>query len=105
LRLEAHLRLVTPLTALSFALIPLGALLHGEFNRRGQLRRILLAVVIAFSFETIDLALRNLASRFPAAIALLYLNAILPALVVGFILFNDRIRMIGQARPVQQGAQ
>jgi lipopolysaccharide export system permease protein len=105
LRLEAHLRLVTPLTALSFALIPLGALLHGEFNRRGQLRRILLAVLIAFSFETIDLALRNLASRFPAGIALLYLNAVLPALVVGFILFNDRIRMIGQARPMQQGVR
>jgi lipopolysaccharide export system permease protein len=105
LRLEAHLRLVTPLTAISFALIPLGALLHGEFNRRGQLRRVLLAVLFAFCFETLDLGLRNLATRFPSGIALLYLNAILPALIVGFILFNDRIRMIGQARPAQQTAR
>jgi lipopolysaccharide export system permease protein len=105
LRLEAHMRLVTPLTALSFAMIPLGALLHGEFNRRGQLRRVLLAVLIAFLFETLDLGLRNVASRFPSGIALAYLNAVLPALVVGFILFNDRIRMVGQARPLQLGGR
>lgn len=105
LRLEAHMRLVTPLTALSFAMIPLGALLHGEFNRRGQLRRVLLAVLIAFLFETLDLGLRNVASRFLPSVPLLYLNALLPALVVGFILFNDRLGALAQGRPLQRGAR
>src|SRR5215469_3042280 len=38
---ELHLRLVTPLNAVLFALIPLVCLLPGDFNRRGQGRRIL----------------------------------------------------------------
>jgi lipopolysaccharide export system permease protein len=89
LRLEANLRLMTPLTAISFALIPLAALLYGEFNRRGQIRRVLIAVAAAFLFEVMDLGLRNLAARFPLAIAILYLNALLPAAVACFVLFKD----------------
>jgi lipopolysaccharide export system permease protein len=43
-RLEAHQRLTVPLSVFSFVLIPLACLLPGEFNRRGQLKRVLLAV-------------------------------------------------------------
>lgn len=89
LRLEAHQRIIVPLTAVAFAVIPLVALLCGEFNRRGQIRRILVAVLIAFLFEAADLGLRNVATRFPAGIALMYLNALLPVALGCFLLFTD----------------
>jgi lipopolysaccharide export system permease protein len=88
LKLEAHLRLLTPLTAFSFAAIALIALLYGEFNRRGQMRRILVAVALAIAFEIADLGLRNLAARMPAAIVLMYLNILLPVALGALLLYR-----------------
>jgi lipopolysaccharide export system permease protein len=92
LRLEGHQRLVVPLTAISFAIIPLVTLLCGEFNRRGQVRRILLAAVFALLFEALDLGLRNLAVRYPAGIVLMYLNALLPVAIGCFFLLDENRR-------------
>jgi lipopolysaccharide export system permease protein len=80
---EGHQRLLIPLSVFSFVMIPLACLLPGELNRRGQVRRVLLAVGAAFAFQTIDLGVRNLASRNPAAIPLMYLIDLLP-LALGF---------------------
>ena len=60
---EANQRLTIPLTAFSFAMIPLACLLPGQFNRRGQLKRVMLAVGSALLFQTLDLAIKNLAGR------------------------------------------
>jgi lipopolysaccharide export system permease protein len=43
MRAEGHQRIASPLLAIAFAMIGLAALLAGEFNRRGQVRRILWA--------------------------------------------------------------
>jgi lipopolysaccharide export system permease protein len=75
---EAHQRLVIPLSIFSFVAIPLTCLLPGEFNRRGQLRRVLLAVALALLFQAVDLGVKNLASRNLAAIPLMYLTDLLP---------------------------
>jgi lipopolysaccharide export system permease protein len=93
LRLEGHQRLIVPLTAIAFAVIPLVTLLCGEFNRRGQIRRILLAAALALLFETLDLGLRNLAVRYPAGIALMYLNALLPVAIGCFFLLDENRRL------------
>jgi lipopolysaccharide export system permease protein len=87
--IEANLRLVNPLTALAFATIPLACLLTGEFNRRGQTQRVLLAIFFAFAFETLDIAFKNLSGRTLAAIPLLYLNALAPILATGWLLWRD----------------
>jgi lipopolysaccharide export system permease protein len=95
---EAHQRVLVPLSTFSFALIPLACLLPGELNRRGQLRRILLAIAIAFLFELLDLEVGNLASRFAAAIPLMYVAGLLP-FVLGFgILLHGGIKL-GFRRP------
>jgi lipopolysaccharide export system permease protein len=80
---EAHQRILIPLSAFSFALIPLACLLPGELNRRGQLKRVLLAIGIAFLFELLDLGVNNIAARYSAAIPMMYVADLLP-LVVGF---------------------
>src|SRR5205814_9745389 len=98
LQIEGHQRLAVPLTAFSFAMIPLACLLPGEFNRRGQLRRVLLAVGLAMLFQSGDLGVKNLASTTYAAIPLMYLIDLLP-FALGFgILLRGGIRL-GFRRP------
>jgi len=95
---EAHQRILVPLSAFSFSLIPLACLLPGELNRRGQLKRVLLAIGLAFLFELADLGVNNIASRSGAAIPLMYVADLLP-LVLGFgILLHGGIRL-GFRRP------
>jgi lipopolysaccharide export system permease protein len=91
--LEAHQRLTVPLSVFSFVLIPLACLLPGELNRRGQLKRVLLAVVLAFFFQSADLGVKNLASRYDAVIPLIYMIDLLP-LSLGFgILLSGGIKL------------
>jgi lipopolysaccharide export system permease protein len=96
--IEAHQRILVPLSAFSFSLIPLACLLPGELNRRGQLKRVLGAIGFAFLFELLDLGVNNIAGRHTAAIPLMYLVDLLP-LVLGFgILLQGGIRL-GFRRP------
>jgi len=78
---EAHHRLVGPLYAVTFILIALAALLSGEFNRRGEVRRVVAAVVCVAVLEGVALALQDMATRSSATIPAMYGAAMLPALV------------------------
>lgn len=89
LALELHLRLVNPFAAIVFALIPLACLLPSEFNRRGQGRRILIAVVLALLFEVSDVGAKNLASRSLAALPLLYADVLVPMAACAWLLMRD----------------
>jgi lipopolysaccharide export system permease protein len=74
-------------------LIPLVCLLPGEFNRRGQLARALVAIAAAFIFEVLDIGVNDLAVRSAAAIPLMYATDLLP-FVLGFaILLRGNIRL------------
>ena len=91
--IEGHQRILVPLSAFSFALIPLACLLPGQVNRRGQLKRVLLAISVAFAFELVDLGVGNFATRHTAAIPLMYVAELSP-LVIGFaILLHGGIRL------------
>jgi lipopolysaccharide export system permease protein len=90
---EAHQRLLVPLSAFSFSLIPLACLLPGQLNRRGQLKRVFLAVALALAFELLDIGVNNLAFRSTAAIPLMYVADLLP-FVLGFgILLHGGIKL------------
>ena len=102
--MEAQQRVLVPLSAFSFALIPLACLLPGEFNRRGQARRVILAVVAAFLFETIDLGVNDLAARYSTAIPLMYVVDLLP-LVLGVALLTPRRLRFGWRWPILAGAR
>jgi len=86
---EMHLRIVAPLDALVFALIPLACLLPGDFNRRGQSRRILAASILAMLFEVMDLGTKNLASHNLGALPLLYFETLLPIAIAVWLLTRD----------------
>jgi len=90
--LEAHRRLLIPLSVFGFALIPLACLLPGEFSRRGQAKRVILAVGTAFIFQTTNLGVDNLAARFAAAMPLMYVVDLAPFVIGLGILLHGGIR-------------
>ena len=73
---EGHQRLAAPLYVLAFVMIALAALLSGEFNRRGQAKRLLIAVAAVAALQSVSFALQDVASRTAQLIPLLYLFAV-----------------------------
>ena len=69
---EGHHRLVGPLYTVVFVLIGMAALLSGEFNRRGQAKRVIAAIACVAALEGTSLALHDLASRNAAAVPAMY---------------------------------
>jgi lipopolysaccharide export system permease protein len=82
---EGHQRLVTPLFCLSYALIAMAALLTGELNRRGQLDRILAAVLVVIASQALNLGATNLAARELGFVPLMYASVVVPS-ALGFYL-------------------
>jgi lipopolysaccharide export system permease protein len=101
---EGNQRITIPLTAFSFAMIPLACLLPGEFNRRGQLKRVLIALGSALAFQTVDLAVKNLAGRYSFAIALSYAVDLLPLTLGLGILLHRGISFRFRRLPVAAAA-
>jgi lipopolysaccharide export system permease protein len=91
LRVEAHKRLSSPLTALSFTLVALLAVLTGAFQRHGGMVRPLAAVGTVVALLAIGLMVGNLAARDAALIPLVWLVAAAPGLVSAWMLFAPQL--------------
>lgn len=90
LRMEGHHRLSAPLLPLSFTLVGLAFLLGGDFNRRGQLWRVMSAVGVVIVIELSQLGVKHLGEKWPDASALMYLVPVLPGLVAAWFLASRR---------------
>jgi lipopolysaccharide export system permease protein len=86
---ELNMRIAEPISALTLAALSVACLLTGEFNRRGQTRRVLLAVGLAFMVEVFDVALKDLAARAWFAIPLLYANLLIPLAISLWMLWRE----------------
>ncbi len=71
---EAHHRITWPLYNMALALFAAAVLLSGQFNRRGQWRRIVGSVLVALAMVATGLSLQNIISRHVMLIPLLYIN-------------------------------
>jgi lipopolysaccharide export system permease protein len=92
LLVEGNNRFISPIYCLSFILVALGAILTGELNRRGQTKRVLVAFAIVAGLEAASISFTNIANRNPSLIPLMYLNALLPAIVgLVLVLYGHRI--------------
>jgi lipopolysaccharide export system permease protein len=89
---EGHQRIVGPLYTLVFALIGVAALLAGEFNRRGQAKRVLTAVACVAALEGVSLALHDLATRNAAAVPAMYAAVFLAGGISLYALVRQRPR-------------
>ena len=76
LRAEGHHRLVSPLYSVVFALLGLAAVLGGEFSRRGQAPRLLIAGGVAAIFLGLAMGLVFAIVKSPALTPLVYANVV-----------------------------
>jgi lipopolysaccharide export system permease protein len=99
---EGHNRLVSPIFCLTHVLVALACLLTGELNRRGQAKRMAVAIIVLMALVAGSLVATNLANRNLDAIPLMYLTALVPALISGFlVLFGyRRLMRVLSPRPV-----
>ena len=84
---DAHNRLTWPLNNLSLPLMVMAIMLSGDYNRRGQSRRIITAIIIAITIIVSGLAFKNLAANGSGfAITLMYVPSILTILISLYVL-------------------
>jgi len=104
LRAEAHRRLATPLYAFAFIVVGVAAMLTGEFRRRGNMKRIVAAVLIVAALQIVNFALHDLAIRIPwVAIPSLYAGALLPVALAFYVLLRGPRRKASRTA-AQSGA-
>lgn len=89
LKAELNQRFAGPPLALAFTLIAACCLLFGEFNRRGQTKRILIAVALATVVQALVLSLGQTVGKNAWALAPLYLAALLPIILGGGLLWHS----------------
>ena len=85
-KLEVHKRFISPFLALSFALIGCASLLLGPYDRRGQSRRIMLAVISATALQGLYLTAFNFARNSDFGLVLMYALVIAPVVLCLFLL-------------------
>ncbi len=89
---EAHKRLSAPLTAVSYALIALCAVLTGVFRRHASVIRPLVSVGTVVGLVALQLVLGDLAARNNAMLGLLWAQAVLPGVAAAWVLFGPMLR-------------
>jgi lipopolysaccharide export system permease protein len=87
---EGHNRLTWPLFSLALALLAVAVLLTGEFNRRGQWRRVTSVVAIAGVVLSGSVGLLNLAIKQPWMISLMYGNVLAVMAASVWLLVSER---------------
>lgn len=92
---EAHQRLVYPLYTIAFVLVALASLLSGEFSRRGQVKRVVMAILCVAMLQIILLTLNDYAKASLTIVPAIYatpLSAIAVALI--FVLRDHRRKAV-----------
>lgn len=103
MRAEGHQRVVWPLYNIALALLAVAALLSGEFNRRGNWKRLAMVCVGAVFVALAGVGLRNLVVKQPMMIPLLYVFVIM--VIAGSIAWLVRDpRHKPQLQPPARGA-
>ncbi len=101
---ELHHRLSSPLLALAYTMVSLAALLSGEFNRRGQTRRVTAAVLIVMGIQSAVLGLSSLAAKANVLVPLLYILPILVLVPAAWVLGRNLSRNLDRDGGAAPGA-
>lgn len=103
---EAHHRLTWPALAFALPLMAVAFLFSGEFNRRGQWRRIVAASVAMIMVVLVYFAFRSLVAKQPWLISMMYVAVISPAAGALYMLATGRTIRLRRAPPLaaSQGA-
>jgi len=88
---EAHKRLSTPLTAMSYGMVALLTVLTGTFRRYGGFARPLASIGAVVGLLALELAFQNLAARQNALIPLMWVQALVPGIICAWLLFAPQL--------------
>jgi lipopolysaccharide export system permease protein len=89
---EAYKRLTAPLATMSYAMVGLLSALGGQFRRHGTVLRPMVAIGAMVVLLAVGLAFGSIAARDNRLIFLLWVQAILPGVVCGWLLLLPSIR-------------
>jgi lipopolysaccharide export system permease protein len=89
---EGHRRLTSPLYILVFAIVAMAAMLAGNFSRRGNTVRILVAIAVIFALQVASIGLFNVSRQALALIPFLYALPIFAILVGLTVIIRSSIR-------------
>lgn len=78
---EGHNRLIAPLYALALPLLGLITMLAGQFNKRGQVLRIVIGLGLAGAMEGAAIGLYSASAKLNALIPLAYANVLIPIFI------------------------
>ena len=101
---EGHRRLSAPLTAFSFAMVALLAVLSGGFSRHGSALRPLVAILSVVGLLAAGLVVQSVAARSPSLIPLIWIVAVLPGLACAAVLFGPELRRSSPGLPPARAA-
>ena len=87
---EGHYRIIWPLFNIVLTLVALSALFSGQFNRRGQWKRILSSNIISIGVVIMSLVLKSATAASPALAILSYLNVLLFGGFCAYIIIANR---------------
>lgn len=93
-RVEAHQRMVNPLSHVAFTLIAVAALLTGPFERRGGARRVLWAIAAMMAMQAAMIGAANLSTGSLAFLPLIHVAVLVPLALAATVLVKA-----GMARP------
>ena len=93
---EANRRLTQPLTTMGFTLVALLSVLTGGFRRAGSLWRPLASVLAMVGLLAVALTAQSFATRHPALIGLMWLQALAPGVVCAWLLFAPGLPTTGR---------
>jgi len=96
---EGHNRLASPLLALAYTMVAIAGLLHGDFNRRGQSMRIVLACVAVTMLQAASMGLVSLGAKTQAAFPAMYLLPLATIAVAAWFMGYRRRRTPAAALP------
>lgn len=85
-KVEIHKRFISPFLALTYALIGCACLLLGPYDRRGQVRRIILAVISVAVLQGLYLSAFNLAGESNIGLVFMYVLVIAPIVFCLFMM-------------------
>lgn len=92
LRMEGLFRLGSPLLYLAYPIVAVSLLLGGAFNRRGQMLRIVAAVVVVVAAQVFVLSMKSLGEKVPQVESFVYMTPIVLIAVFGYMLKYARPR-------------
>lgn len=96
---EGHNRIVSLILPFTYAAVGLALLMSAPFNRRGQIRITVFAVIAISSIAVAQISIHNLAGRYLVFVPMLYAIAIVPLIAAFYALYGFRQKPVPAFNP------